>query len=178
LIGIYIAVVLAAIMSTIDSLLVVASSAVVRDIYQQIFHPDIKVDQLTGMSRKVTLVMALIALALALVVAFVSPDRTIFWFVIFGWSGIAASFCPVIILSLFWKSYTEAGAFASMIVGFLSVPLFKFIVPSIPVIGSYIDQIAELGPSFVLSMLAGFLVSKWKRNKELENSFEEWIDAT
>jgi sodium/proline symporter len=175
IVGIYIAIVLAAIMSTIDSLLVVASSAIVRDIYQKIIHPEIKIDQLTGVSRKVTFLMALIALGIALIVAITSPDRTIFWFVIFGWSGIAASFCPVIILSLFWKGYTEAGAFASMIVGFLCVPLFKFVVPTIPGIGPYFAQIAELGPSFLLAMLAGFLVSKWKRNKALEDSFEHWI---
>ena len=174
-VGIYIAIVLAAIMSTIDSLLVVASSAVVRDIYQKIVHPEIKVDELTGLSRKVTLVMALLALGIAMIVAFTSPERTIFWFVIFGWSGIAASFCPVIILSLFWKGYTEAGAFASMVVGFLCVPIFKFIIPALPGIGPYFGEIAELGPSFILAMLAGFLVSKWKKNKDLEESFDDWI---
>lgn len=51
--------------------------------------------------------MALCALILALVIAVISPDRTVFWLVIFGWSGIAASFCPVVILSLFWKGYSE-----------------------------------------------------------------------
>jgi sodium/proline symporter len=129
--GIYIAIVLAAIMSTIDSLLVVASSAVVRDIYQQIMHPDLSIKSLTGMSRKVTFIMAILALSVALVVAITSPERTIFWFVVFGWSGIAASFCPTIILSLFWSGFTEKGAIASMISGFLSVPFFKFIVPTI-----------------------------------------------
>ena len=175
-IGIYIAVVLAAIMSTIDSLLVVASSAVVRDIYQQVFRPNIKLEELTSLSRKVTLAMALVALALAMIVAITTPERTIFWFVIFGWSGIAASFCPAIILSLFWKGYTELGAMVSMIVGFLSVPFFKFIMPSIDGIGIYFDRIAELGPSFIMGLLSGYLVSKWKPDKELERHFEKLLE--
>ena len=127
LVGLYIGVILAAVMSTIDSLLVVASSAVTRDFYQQIFHPDMEGEKLTTLSRKVTLIMALIALATAIIVSVISPDRTIFWFAIFGWSGIAATFCPTIILSLFWKDFTENGAIAAMIAGFITVPVTKFI---------------------------------------------------
>ena len=166
IVSIYIAVVLAAIMSTIDSLLVVASSAVIRDFYQQIFKPDVKVEKLTNLSRWVTLTMALLALAIALLVAITTPERTIFWFVIFGWSGIAATFCPVIILSLFWRRYNEAGAITSMITGFLSVPFFKFVTPMIPVVGPYFNAIAELGPAFLLSLLAGITISSLTRNDE------------
>ncbi len=170
--GIYIAVVLAAIMSTVDSLLVVASSAVVRDVYQQILHPETSLKKLNKMSRQVTFLMALVALALAMTVAMTTPERTIFWFVIFGWSGIAASFCPSIILSLFWKGFTELGAIASMIVGFLSIPFFKFVMPSLDDVGIYFDRMAELGPSFVMGLLTGYLVSKWKPDRELEKFFE------
>ena len=160
LIGLYVAVVLAAIMSTIDSLLIVASSAIVRDFYQQIFRPESKGENLTRLSRIVTLALALLALAVAMIVAVSVPGRTIFWFVIFGWSGIAATFCPMIILSLFWSAYGERGAIASMLVGFLSIPLFKFVVPAIPEIGPYFGQVAELGPSFALSLLAGYLFNR------------------
>ena len=172
LVGLYIAVVLAAIMSTIDSLLVVASSAVVRDFYQQIFKPKSEQENLTKLSRIVTLVMALIALGIAMTVAINVPGRTIFWFVIFGWSGIAATFCPVIILSLFWKGYTEAGAITSMIIGFLGVPFFKFVVPNISIIGPYFEQIAELGPAFLLSGIAGYLVSKIWPDPSLQNALD------
>ncbi len=160
LIGVYMAAVLSAIMSTIDSLLVVASSAITRDFYQQIFNPTVKADALVGISRKVTLAMALIALAIAVTVAVLTPERTIFWFVIFGWSGIAATFCPTIILSLFWKGFTEAGAKAAMIAGFLGVPAFKFWMPAIPVIGPYVDAVSELPPAFLASLLAALVVSK------------------
>ncbi|MEM1320857.1 MAG: sodium/proline symporter [Bacteroidota bacterium] len=159
LVGVYVAVVLAAIMSTIDSLLVVASSAIIRDFYQQIFKKGEEINNLTRLSRLVTLVMALAALGIALVVAITVPGRTIFWFAIFGWSGIAATFCPMMMLSLFWKGYTERGAIASMVTGFLSVPFFKFVMPTVPVVGPYFELVAEMGPSFVLSLLAGYIFS-------------------
>ena len=111
-------------MSTVDSLLVVASSAVTRDFYQQILHPEIDEKKLMGLSKKVTLTLAILALGVALAVSVLSPTRTVFWFVIFGWSGIAATFCPVIILSIFWNNYTEKGAIATMVTGFLCIPFF------------------------------------------------------
>ena len=165
IVGLFIAVVLSAIMSTIDSLLVVASSAVTRDFYQQILHPKADEAKLTQLSRRVTLILSFIALGISLTVSILSPDRTIFWFVIFGWSGIAATFCPVMILSLFWKNYTENGAIASMITGFLSVPLFKFGATQLTGIGIYFEKMDVLLPSFLLAMLAGYLASKWQAVK-------------
>lgn len=162
LVAIYVAIVLSAIMSTIDSLLVIASSAITRDFYQKLIRPDIDAKKLTKISRWVTLVMALLALIIALAIAVVSPDRTVFWLVIFGWSGIAATFCPVIILSLFWKGYTEKGAIVSMITGFLCVPFFKFVVANMEGIGPYMEKLDVLAPSFLIAMLAGIAVSKLK----------------
>jgi sodium/proline symporter len=155
--AIYVAIVLSAIMSTIDSLLVLASSAVTRDFYQKIFNPSVSDGELTKISRYVTLIMALLALGLAFGMAYFSPDRQVFWVMIFGWSGIAASFCPVIILSLFWKEYSEAGAVASIISGFLGVILFKFVVNELDVIGIYFDRLDVLAPSFVVSLFFGWL---------------------
>ncbi|MGA0258405.1 MAG: sodium/proline symporter [Saprospiraceae bacterium] len=160
LVAIYVAVVLSAIMSTIDSLLVIASSAITRDFYQKVFHPEIPDKDLSGMTRKVTFIMALLALALALIIAMTSPTRTVFWLIIFGWSGIAASFCPVIILSLFWKDYSESGAIASMITGFLCVPFFKFVVPGIDRVGPYFEQLDVLAPSFLISIIMGWVFTK------------------
>ena len=77
-VGVYMAVVLAAIMSTVDSLLVLASSAIVRDIYQKIINPKIHIKNLTGISRFTTFLMASIALLVAILVAISTPERTIF----------------------------------------------------------------------------------------------------
>ncbi len=159
-VAIYVAIVLAAIMSTIDSLLVLASSAIVRDFYQKIFRPDLKDHELTKISRWVTLAMAVCALILALSIAVLSPERQVFWVIIFGWSGIAATFCPVIILSLFWKGYSEQGAIASMITGFLCVPFFKFVMHDLDEFGIYFEKMDVLFPAFVIAMLAGFTFSK------------------
>ena len=164
IIGIYIAAVLSAVMSTVDSLLVVASSAVTRDFYQQILHPEIDEKKLMGLSKKVTLILAILSLGVALAVSVLSPTRTVFWFVIFGWSGIAATFCPVIILSIFWKDYTEKGAIATMVTGFLCIPFFKFVVPNISTLEPYINKLDVMLPSVLLAMLAGWATSTFLKD--------------
>ena len=63
------------------------------------------------------------------------------------------------ILSLFWSGFTRRGALAAMIAGFLSVPLFKFGGPALPVVGEYFSALAELTPAFVVSALAVFAFS-------------------
>tara|TARA_R100000935_G_scaffold58576_1_gene96317 strand:+ start:6255 stop:7793 length:1539 start_codon:yes stop_codon:yes gene_type:complete len=160
LVAIFIAIVLSAIMSTIDSLLVLASSAITRDFYQKIFRPHLKDKNLTKISRVATIIMAFTALLIAIIMDYVSPGRQIFWVIIFGWSGIAATFCPVIILSLFWKGYSEKGAIASMISGFASVILCNFVFKEMPGIGDYFVALDVLAPSFLVAMLVGVIVSK------------------
>ena len=160
LVAIFIAIVLSAIMSTIDSLLILASSAITRDFYQKIFRPELRDEDLTKFSRIVTVIMAIIALGIAILLYNLYPDRQVFWIMIFGWSGIAATFCPVIILSLFWKGYSEKGAIASMITGFASVILFKFVFSNIEGIGKYLKELDVLAPSFALAMIVGYIVSK------------------
>jgi sodium/proline symporter len=157
--GIYIAIVLAAIMSTVDSLLVLASSAFVRDYYQKVRHPEMSDDQLLGRSRVVTFALATCALIIAFSVAALVPGRTVFWFTIFGWSGISATFCPTMILSLFWSRLTARGAFCAMLAGFASVPFFKFVAPQLPMIGEGLSALSELPPAFVISGLVAIVVS-------------------
>ena len=111
--GIFLVVVLAAIMSTVDSLLILASSAVVRDVWQKVFEPDAPEGRLSLMGKAVTVVIG----AAAVLVAITEP-RMIFYFVLFAWSGIAAAFTPVVLCSIFWKRTTRAGAIAGMVGGF------------------------------------------------------------
>ena len=75
----------------------------------------------------------------------------------------------MIILSLFWKGFTEKGAIASMITGFLCVPLFKFGVTQISWngIGILFEKLDVMLPSFLLSMLAGYIVSKLNKGSEI-----------
>lgn len=177
LVAIFIAIVLSAIMSTIDSLLILASSAISRDFYQKIFRPDLKQENLTKISRSSTLIMAFTALLLAMIMNYVSPDRQIFWVIIFGWSGIAATFCPVVILTLFWKGYSEKGAIASMIAGFSSVIIFNFVLKELPNVGPYFIALDVLAPAFAIAMLVGVIVSKiYPPRKEAVEMIEE-IDS-
>jgi len=164
LVGLFIAIVLSAIMSTVDSLLVVASSAAVRDLYQQVFHPELDDASLMGLSRKATLGLSLVAFAVAMGVALLVEGRTVFWFVIFGWSGIAATFCPTMILSLYWRGMTARGALGAMVAGFIGVPLFKFGATALPGAGRYFAELAELPPAFALSFAAGVVLSLTDRD--------------
>ena len=111
--GMFLVVLLAAIMSTVDSLLILASSAVVRDVIQKIFDPPWSPAAFSRWGKLTTVVIGVGAVALAL------PEvRAIFWFVLFAWSGLASAFTPVVLCSLFWKRTTRAGAIAGMIAGF------------------------------------------------------------
>ena len=176
--GLYVAIVLSAIMSTIDSLLVVAGSAAVRDYYQKTLHPSLPDDRLVFLSRALTLLLAIIALGIALSVAYLNEKQEIFWFVIFGWSGIAATFCPVMILSLFWKGITARGAKAAMLSGFLMVPFLKFVVMEMPGIGEYATAVDVLGPAFIVSMIVGILVSITDpKGKQKMANIEEDLDV-
>lgn len=166
LVGLFIAVVLSAIMSTVDSLLIVASSAAVRDGYQKILHPEMSDQELVGLSRKVTFALAGAALLIASVVAIAVPSRTVFWFVIFGWSGIAATFCPTMILSLFWPKMTGRAALAAMVSGFLCVPFFKFVAPKLPGVGPTFAALEELTPAFFVSLLVGIAVTLFGGSSE------------
>ena len=130
---------------------------------------NVKDEDLTNFSRLITVGMALVALGIAALLYYLYPDRQIFWIMIFGWSGIAATFCPVIILSLFWKGYTEKGAIASMITGFASVIVFKFVFSNMEGIGKYFVELDVLAPSFALAMIVGYIVSKMFPNKGIKD---------
>jgi sodium/proline symporter len=117
--GIFLVVVLAAIMSTVDSLLILASSVVVRDVWQKALGSKASERTLSLLGKGVTVVIGGVGLVLAL-----TEVRMIFYFVLFAWSGIAAAFTPVVLCSLFWKGTTRAGAIAGMVGGFLTTVLW------------------------------------------------------
>ncbi len=178
IVGLYIAIVLSAIMSTVDSLLVVAGSAAIRDYYQKVRNPDLDDTSLVRASRVATVGLALAALLVALLVASLSDTRSIFWFVIFGWSGIAATFCPTIILSLCWRGLTPLGAGCAMVSGFLCVPLFKFVIAKLPGVGPFFTALEELAPAFLVSGVTAVVVSLWdKQGRARQREVEAELQA-
>ena len=120
--GLFLVTVLAAIMSTVDSLLILASASVVRDIIQQTLKLAIGERRLSLYGKLVTVFIGTIALIAAL-----AEVRAIFWFVLFAWSGIATAFTPAILCSLFWDKTTKNGAIAGMISGFITTVLWVLI---------------------------------------------------
>ena len=146
--GLFLVVVLAAMMSTVDSLLILASSAVVRDVIQQVVKPDWSEAVLSRWGKATTVVLGLGALALAL-----TEVRVIFWFVLFAWSGLACAFAPVVLCALFWKRATRAGAIAGMTTGFLVTVGWVLFAKS----GFY--DLYEMIPGFLAGLLATVVVS-------------------
>ena len=163
--GLFIAMVLSAIMSTIDSLLVVASSAGVRDYWQKCKHPDMSDKKLMRVTRMVTLGLSLLSFAIGIGIMMVDKENGVFWTIIFGWSGIAATFCPTVILSLCWTKLTALGAKCAMVAGFLSVSLFKWVAPFLlekagkETWAGYLEDLDVLLPSFAVGFMVAILVS-------------------
>lgn len=112
--GLFLVVVLSAILSTADSLLILASSSIVRDVAQKIYLPHLAERRVSFYGKATTIVVGAAAMAVALVEA-----RVIFWFVLFAWSGLASAFVPPLLCALFWKRTTRAGAVSGMLTGFV-----------------------------------------------------------
>lgn len=163
--GGFIAMVLSAIMSTIDSLLLVASSAGVRDYWQKTRNPGMSDERLMKLSRRMTIALSLVSFAVGIGVMIYDKQNGVFWTIMFGWSGIAATFCPTMILSLYWSGLTARGAKCAMLAGFLAVPFFKFAAPALlgPMgLESWIDRLSDLDvllPSFVVGFIVAIVVS-------------------
>jgi sodium/proline symporter len=133
--GVMMVAVLAAIMSTVDSLLILASSAVVRDYWQQVRGAKLDDRAFASRGKIVTLIIGLIGIAFAL-----NQTPLIFWFVLFAWSGLGAAFGPVLLCALWYPQTNLRGAIAGMLGGFLTTvawvlglkPLFYELLEVIP----------------------------------------------
>ena len=177
IVGLYVAAVLAAIMSTVSSLLVMAAGSLTHDLYARVINPGLGDAKAAGLCRIVTMVMAVLALCLAVTVSLLSPERTIFWFVIFGWSGIAATFCPMIILSLCWPKFTEKAAIASMLAGFSMTIISKFVLQELDGAGEYFLALETMPPSFLCALLAGWAVAVTGPSESLEREYRAELDS-
>lgn len=152
--GIFIAIVLAAIISTADSLLILLSSAVIRDVYQKIFRPQATQKRVVFLGKLITVAVGVAAFWFSLV-----ESRLIFWFVLFAWSGIGCAFCPVVICSLFWKGTTKAGAIAGMTSGFAITVLWAIFFKG-P------TNLYEMVPGFFGALVVIWLVSLFTKPPE------------
>ncbi|HSD71030.1 MAG TPA: sodium/proline symporter [Woeseiaceae bacterium] len=147
--GVLMIVVLAAIMSTVDSLLILASSAVVRDTMQKILGSKSSDGELAGYGKVVTILVGVIAIAFAL-----EEVKFIFWFILFAWSGLGAAFGPVILCMLYDRKVNLAGVAAGMVGGFLTSVLWVLLFKS----QTY--DLYEMIPGFLVGLALTTIVSR------------------
>lgn len=145
--GFLLAAILAAIMSTISSQLLVTSSAITEDFYKAFFRRKATDKELVLVGRLSVLGVAIIGILLSL-----NPNDTILGLVGYAWAGFGSAFGPAVLLSLYWKKMTRWGALAGMIVGAATV-LIWVNVPGLS------ETLYEMIPGFVLSFLAVVVVS-------------------
>ena len=169
--GLIMAGILAATISSSDSYLLIASSALSVNLYKGIVNKGRKTDE-----KEVMWISRIVLVAIAIVGIIIAWDENsvIFSLVSFAWAGFGATFGPIMLFSLFWKRTTRAGAIAGMITGGVSVfvwelVLTKFLSASFPIFGIY-----ELLPAFILSAIAIVVASLLteKPSAEIEAEFE------
>jgi sodium/proline symporter len=179
--GILLAAILSAIMSTIDSQLLVSSSAVAEDFYKAIFRKNASDKELVWVGRLSVVAIAIIALLLAL-----DQNSSVLELVSYAWGGFGAAFGPVILFSLFWKRTNRWGALAGMVVGAATVVIWKLLsTPTLDAAGNVIDpavipfELYEIVPGFILATLAIIIVSvlTGQPSKEIQDEFDKAASA-
>lgn len=145
--GILLAAILAAIMSTADSQLLVSSSALAEDFYKQVIKKDASSDEIVMVGRFAVVGLSIVALILAM-----TPDSSVLGLVSYAWAGFGAAFGPAILLSLFWSRMNRNGALAGIIVGGVTIVVWKQLS------GGWFD-LYEIIPGFVLACIAIVVVS-------------------
>ena len=172
--GFLLAAILAAIMSTISSQLLVSSSSLSEDLYRVFLRRNASEQEVVLVSRLSVVLVALLALWLAR-----DPDSTILSLVSNAWAGFGAAFGPLVLLSLFWPGMTRAGALAGMITG--AVTVLIWIYAPFTINGQAPDElIYEIVPGFALSTLAIVLVSRFGGSvvsKEIRTEFARMLSG-
>ena len=140
--GVLLAAILAAIMSTVDSQLLVCSASLAEDLYPLVTRRELTIEKRLQLGR-----IAVVALALLATVLAMNPDSKVLDVVSYAWAGLGASLGPAILVSLYWRGMTAAGAMAGVITGGLTVVLWSGLE------GGLFDLYA-LVPGFIFALVA------------------------
>lgn len=146
--GVMMVVVLAAIMSTVDSLLILASSTVVRDYMQKIRGSLLSDKVLAKRGKLLTLVIGVIGVGFAL-----QQSPMIFWFVIFAWNGLGAAFGPPLLCGLWYPKTNIKGAIAGMLGGFITTVAWVLFFKE------QFFNLSEIVPGFLVGLVLTIAVS-------------------
>ena len=163
--GLIMAGILAATMSSSDSYLLIASSAVAKDIFHGIVKKDATDKQVMWVTRITLIVISLVAIIIAL-----DENSVIFNVVSFAWAGFGATFGPLMLFSLFWKRINRAGAIAGMLSGGAMVFIWKLLISKL----GGVFAIYELLPAFIVSCIFIVVFSLLTKapSKEIQDDFE------
>ncbi|SER44608.1 sodium/pantothenate symporter [Gracilibacillus ureilyticus] len=148
--GIVLAAPLAAIMSTVDSLLLLVSSTIVKDIYINYINPQVNRKKVQKISMGITAILGIIVFLIA-----VNPPDLIIWLNLFAIGGLEAAFIWPIVLGLYWEKGNRFGALSSMLVGILSYVLLHSFYPDpfgmhVVVTSIVLSLIAYIGGSLIM----------------------------
>ncbi len=150
--GMFLAAVLAAVMSTLSAQLLVCSSSLTQDIYKTFLRKHASQRELVWFGRAMVLAVTLVAIWLAS-----DPDSRVLAMVSYAWAGFGAAFGPVVLFSLLWVRTTRNGALAGMVVGAVTVLVWK----QYGWFGLY-----EIVPGFILASIAIYLVSRMSNEND------------
>ncbi len=164
--GIMLAAILAAVMSTISSQLIVTSSALIEDLYKSMIKTDASDQRYVFLGRMAVLIVSIVAIILAW-----PNNESILSIVSFSWAGFGASFGPVILLSLYWRKITTKGALWGMSVGAIIVLIWGNI-------NVLTDNLYEIIPGFIGAWLVTYFVSlaTYRPNPQIDKEFDEAIE--
>ncbi len=161
--GVLLAAILAAIMSTVDSQLLVCSSTLAEDLYPMLAKQPLTQEMRLKIGRIAVVAMALMATVLAM-----KPDSKVLDVVSYAWAGLGASLGPSILLSLYWRSMTAAGALAGVVTGGATVIIWESL-------SGGLFELYSLVPGFLLSLIAIAVVSSIsvKPNAAVQKQFDQ-----
>ncbi|MFU8784593.1 sodium/proline symporter PutP [Aliidiomarina sp.] len=165
--GFLLAAILAAIMSTISSQLLVTSSALTQDFYKSFLQKDASDKVQVTVGRLSVLLVAIVAIGLSWV-----PRDTILGLVGNAWAGFGSAFGPLIILSLYWKKMNRWGALAGMLVGSITVLFWIYV----PIAGAPLTtHLYEMVPGVLLATLAIVVVSRLTQDphSDVQGQFDD-----
>jgi sodium/proline symporter len=159
--GIMLAAILSAIMSTIDSQLLVSSSALTEDFYDKVIRNNASQRELVFMGRICVIIISVIALLLAM-----NPDNTVLGLVAYAWGGFGAAFGPLVLFALFSRKTSWQAALAGMITGTVTLVLWKSMG-----LGGFMYEIV---PGFASNIIVMTAVSRFipQRNEKILSDFD------
>ncbi len=146
ILGIVFAAILAAVMSTASSQLLVSASSITNDILRRNKNVHFSDGRLTWISRIIVVIISIIGMAIAF-----SGNKNIMELVSYAWSGFGSAFSPVMILALFWKRMNLQGAIASIVTGFAVVVFWETFMG--------FTNLYSLFPGFFISLAVGVIVA-------------------